>query len=216
MLTSHPYEKFIVQGLVGKASWTSVRRRGQLFHVGTTPDHENRSYAFDLRLVVAGSPFGHGFRPIAMTARRASKPLSANISDVADSWAMLGTSIAVKTQPDGNHSTAWKLETERFLPMDEESFNLLGLSMDDLIDAYIQTVLSVIAIDKMCGRLMPRIGIAVQSQIPQVIHPVMRENSAAHAKGTKAKIAKRMHCKFDSELFNTLARDRVLFNEIMM
>jgi len=33
-------------------------------------------------------------------------------------------------------------------------FNSLGISMDDLIESYIATVLSVIAIDKMACRLL--------------------------------------------------------------
>jgi len=38
--------------------------------------------------------------------------------------------------------------------MDRKDFNTLGIGIDDLIDAYVQTVLSVVAIDKMCSRLM--------------------------------------------------------------
>jgi hypothetical protein len=38
--------------------------------------------------------------------------------------------------------------------MDRKDFNTLGIGIDDLIDAYVQTVLSVIAIDRMCQRLM--------------------------------------------------------------
>lgn len=38
--------------------------------------------------------------------------------------------------------------------MDRKDFNQLGLGIDDLIDAYIQTVLAVIAIDRMSIRLM--------------------------------------------------------------
>ena len=41
------------------------------------------------------------------------------------------------------------------LLMDRKDFNQLGIGIDDLIDAYVQTVLSVIAIDKLCQRLMP-------------------------------------------------------------
>jgi hypothetical protein len=37
---------------------------------------------------------------------------------------------------------------------DRRDFNKLGLGLDDLIEAYIQTVLSMIAIDKMCLNLM--------------------------------------------------------------
>ena len=65
------------------------------------------------------------------------------------SWEMLGTNLSVKLADDD-----WATEAQRLLLMDRKDFNILGIGVDDLIDAYIQTVLSVIAIDKMCKRLM--------------------------------------------------------------
>jgi hypothetical protein len=50
---------------------------------------------------------------------------------------MLGTNLSVKL--DNNQ---WTTETSRLLLMDRKDFNQLGLGVDDLIDAYIQTVLS--------------------------------------------------------------------------
>ena len=38
-------------------------------------------------------------------------------------------------------------------PYRRHDFEVLGLSVDDLIDAYVQTILSVIAIDKLCVRI---------------------------------------------------------------
>jgi hypothetical protein len=38
--------------------------------------------------------------------------------------------------------------------MDRRDFNKLGIGLDDLIEAYIQTVLSMVAIDKMAERLI--------------------------------------------------------------
>ena len=63
---------------------------------------------------------------------------------------MLGTNLSVKDE-NGN----WTTETNRLLLMDCKDFNQLGIGLDDLIDAYIQTVLSVVAIDNMCQRLRP-------------------------------------------------------------
>lgn len=62
---------------------------------------------------------------------------------------MLGTNLSVKL-PDGG----WTTDTSRLILMDRKDFNQLGLGIDDLIDAYIQTVLAVIAIDRMSTRLM--------------------------------------------------------------
>lgn len=68
---------------------------------------------------------------------------------LVDTWDMLGTNLSVKL-PDGG----WTTDTSRLILMDRKDFNQLGLGIDDLIDAYIQTVLSVIAIDRMSVRLM--------------------------------------------------------------
>ena len=62
---------------------------------------------------------------------------------------MLGTNLSVK-RADGS----WTTEPERLLLMDSRDFNRLGVGLDDLTEAYIQTVLSVTAIDRMCQRLV--------------------------------------------------------------
>jgi hypothetical protein len=92
-----------------------------------------------------------GFQPVAIYARKARKPLVRHLEEHPDttSWEMLGTNLSVKVA-DG-----WSTESQRLLLMDRKDFNCLGIGVDDLIDAYVQTVLSVIAIDKMCHRLMP-------------------------------------------------------------
>lgn len=62
---------------------------------------------------------------------------------------MLGTNLSVLNE-DGSFSS----ETSRLMLMDRKDFNKLGISMDDLIDGFIQTVLSSTAIDQMCQRLL--------------------------------------------------------------
>ncbi|KAI8898808.1 hypothetical protein BC833DRAFT_657495 [Globomyces pollinis-pini] len=148
MNEDHHYDKFIVQSLVGNASWSSVTRSGTFFHVGTIPNKKNNSYVVDLRMMVSGDK--NGFRPVACYARKARKPLCKTLGSdpTVTSWDMLGTNLSVKK--DGE----WTTESQRLLLMDRKDFNQLGLGIDDLIDAYIQTVLSVIAIDKLACRLM--------------------------------------------------------------
>lgn len=51
------------------------------------------------------------------------------------SWDMLGTNLSV-AHGDGVFST----ESDRLLLMDRKDFNVLGMGLDDLIEAYIQTV----------------------------------------------------------------------------
>ena len=103
--------------------------------------------------------------PVSMNCRRARKPLSKNLNNLNtganndlnnnndkcffSSWDMLGTNLSIKIDKN-----MWDTESERLLIMDHNDFNPLGLGVDDLIDAYIQTVLSVISIDKMCINLL--------------------------------------------------------------
>lgn len=147
LAVKHHYEKFIVQSLVGNSGWSSKTRSGVYYHAGTVPSRKGSSYVFDLRMMVTGS--GSGFRPTAIYARRAENPLVEKLDDSNDSWSMLGTNLSVKL-PDGG----WTTDTNRLLLMDNKDFNKLGLGIDDVIDAYVQTVLSAIAIDKMCKRLV--------------------------------------------------------------
>ena len=53
---------------------------------------------------------------------------------------------------------------------DNIDFNVLGLSIDDLIASYIQTVLSVTAIDRMCQRLVRKDGGAVGSGVKRSMY----------------------------------------------
>lgn len=74
--------------------------------------------------------------------------------------------------------------------MDNNDFNVLGLSTDDLIDAYIQTVQSVISIDKLCIELLESSN---------------QDNQEETVK---------MFGKFNFDLFKKLNPDDSLLNEI--
>ena len=52
----------------------------------------------------------------------------------------------------------WDSDTNRLLLMDRKDFNSLGIGIDDLIEAYIQTVQTIIAIDKMAITLLNKKG----------------------------------------------------------
>lgn len=142
----HPYSRFIVQGLVGNHGWTSKTRGRRLYHVGTVPDRKGAIFVADLRVMVGQST--EGAYPVAMYARRARHPLEADPS-AASSWDMLGTNLSVKRE-DGSFFT----EPERLMLMDERDFGRLGLGLDDLTEAYLQTIMAMHAIDRMCVRLI--------------------------------------------------------------
>jgi hypothetical protein len=58
------------------------------------------------------------------------------------SWERYGTNLSVRSS-DGK----WQTESERLIPFDLAHFDLLDLGLDELVEAYVQTVLSIQAID---------------------------------------------------------------------
>jgi hypothetical protein len=140
------YERFIVQSLIGNYNWSSVGEKGKFYHVGTIPTIKGETYVTDLRMMVSST--SDGIKPLCTYSRRAEKPLVDTLESSNDSWSMLGTNLSVKLGEN-----EWSSDTNRLMLMDRRDFNKLGLGLDDLIEAYIQTVLSTIAIDKMCKQL---------------------------------------------------------------
>jgi hypothetical protein len=67
-------------------------------------------------MMVAGSTSGAGFRPVAIYARKARKPLLRHLEDDPNStsWEMLGTNLSVKVGEDGDHAK-WTTETRMFI-----------------------------------------------------------------------------------------------------
>ncbi len=151
MALEHHYDRFIVQALVGNSSWSSEHEGSRYYHVGTVPNKRGEIFAADIRMMVASGP--DGFFPIAVYARKARKPLQRELDGSVSSWDMLGTNLSQKL-PGG----AWASETERLLMMDRRDFNQLGIGPDDLIEAYIQSVLSVLAIDRSASRILTKRG----------------------------------------------------------
>jgi hypothetical protein len=140
------YERFIVQSLIGNYNWSSTSSKGKFFHVGTIPNQKGESFVSDIRMMA--STTSEGIRPLCVYARRAAKPLVNDLEEGTSSWDILGTNLSVK---EGENE--WSSDTKRLMLMDRRDFNKLGIGLDDLIECYIQTVLSMIAIDKMCIKL---------------------------------------------------------------
>ena len=146
MSKNYDYERFIVQSLIGNYHWSSVTTKGRLYHVGTMPSAKGNTFAADLRMMVSATP--QGIKPLAVYARRALEPLADHVTAGTDSWSMLGTNLSIK-----NADGTWSSDTKRLILTDRRDFNKLGLGLDDLIEAYIQTILSMIAIDQMAETL---------------------------------------------------------------
>ena len=146
MDNSIEYKQFIVQSLIGNYSWSSLSSYGKFYHVGTIPNTKGYTYVNDIRMMVSSTETG--IRPLSVYSRRARKPLSDNVNDAESSWDMLGTNLSNKIGEN-----QWTSDTSRLLLMDRRDFNKLGLGLDDLIECFIQTILSMIAIDKMAIKL---------------------------------------------------------------
>lgn len=149
MASEQRYDQFIVQALIGNSSWSSTTGTTRLYHVGTVPDRKGNIFVADLRCMVVGGR--NGFRPVAIYARRSRDPLTATLEPTTDSWGMLGTNLSYKKE-DGS----WGTETGRLMLMDGRDFNRLGIGLDDLIEGYLQTVMSMIAIDEMAIQLVTK------------------------------------------------------------
>lgn len=145
------YDMFIVQSLIGNYQWSSTGVKGKFFHVGTMPDRRNLSYAADLRMMVHSTK--EGMKPLAVYARRARLPLIDKLDKGKSSWDILGTNLSIKLD-DGTFTT----DSSRLIMMDRKDFNRLGISVDDLIEGYIQSILATIAIDKMAITLINQKG----------------------------------------------------------
>jgi hypothetical protein len=118
MAMDHHYDKFLVQSLVGNASWSSIGREGLQYHIGNIPDKKGRTYVSDLRVMVVASDEedGGGFSPVAIYARKARKPLVRDLKGGGESsWDMLGTNLSVKLE-DGSFTS----DTNRLLLMDRK------------------------------------------------------------------------------------------------
>ncbi|MDX1477061.1 MAG: hypothetical protein R3301_05115 [Saprospiraceae bacterium] len=140
------YNTFIVQSLIGNYQWSSTTTSGKFYHVGTIPSIREQTYVFDLRMMIHATP--DGLRPLSVYARRAELPLLDTLDPGTGSWDILGTNLSYK-MPDGS----WATDANRLMLTDRRDFNKLGLGLDDLIEAFIQSVLSTVAIDKMAETL---------------------------------------------------------------
>ncbi len=141
----HTYEHFIVQSLIGHSRW-STGEAAYLSHLPMQLPGDERAFVADLRMMISAGR--EGFEPLALYGRRARTPLTAEVPAADGSWEMLGTNLSVR-RSDGT----WDTESERLLVMDRETFPCLALSIDDLVEAYVQTVLSTVAVDRRAATI---------------------------------------------------------------
>ncbi|CAG8732661.1 12282_t:CDS:2, partial [Cetraspora pellucida] len=55
---NHQYDNFLVQSLVGSASWSTELYPGNFYHIGTVPNCHNQTFINDLRMMVSADETG--------------------------------------------------------------------------------------------------------------------------------------------------------------
>ncbi|SFW53950.1 hypothetical protein SAMN02927921_02186 [Sinomicrobium oceani] len=139
-LKAYQPEKYLIQQLIYSNYIKGSDKEKAWYHVGTIPDKKNRSYAFDLRLMMHYTE--EGLRPLAIYSRRARLPLNKPLPEGASSWDLYGTNLSVK-QTEG-----WSYDDERLMLYDIRNFGNLGLGIDELIQGFIQSAMATYAIDQ--------------------------------------------------------------------
>ena len=177
------YDAYIVQSLVGNHNWSSIVQDGQYFHLGTVPDKQGRIYAMDVRLQISYDFHKKCWQPLAAYSRRALDPLAENLTGKEDSWGMLGTNLSVKLEGQDN----WTTDTSRLMLLDSRDFNKLGISVDDLIETFMQTVFASVAIDQMASKLQTEEGFDMNlfrsiNNDPQLLSEMLQEGPVEEKK----------------------------------
>ena len=72
----------------------------------------------------------------------------------------LGTNLSVLTG-----DLTWSTESERLVMCDARDFQVLGLGLDDLIDAFVQSCLAVTAIDEQAQAIIDAVSAAAADEV---------------------------------------------------
>ncbi len=146
------YQKYIVQELIGPAGWIPNPTETSRFHRGAInfnkKDKEPR--VFDMRMMVVRGKKGWEF--VTANGRYASKPMTNDVKKYPVSE-VLKTNLSVKEGKNRFNS-----DSSRLIPIHDQGFNKMALSLDDLIEGKIQTVLSAVAIDQLAKQLVDTNG----------------------------------------------------------
>jgi len=146
-LDSSRYNLFLVQDLIGFETDICKDNPSRYTHVGYVgPDHSK--YAYSLRMIVTDSPTG--YKLICICGARASMPFYRGRADVVDEQSDLSyiTNIVPK-----------ELEgMERDIPASEDGVKRMGFTVDNVVDAYLQSVMCMLAIDQVCQNLFREDG----------------------------------------------------------
>jgi len=138
----------------GLSRWRAAVDEGQRWvvqeliaeeHLSVHAKEGDSARVYDLRLMVAAG--NEGFRPIAAFARRAR----ANLVFPLEQETLRDQLITNLSYRDDRGD--WGTDVSRVVPLDETHFDSLRLTLDDLVEACVQSVMSVVAIDQLASSL---------------------------------------------------------------
>ena len=146
----------ILQQLIGYGDIRSNGKMTPLTHIGSLVD--GKRYATDIRMMVINGKHENGesgYHPVSMYARKAENPLEDLTNPNIASWDVLGTNLSELTgrEEESNRKT-WATHNDRRIVVTKEQFPSLDLSIEDLVDTYIQAVQANFAINEMANYLM--------------------------------------------------------------
>lgn len=143
ILAQDPEREYLLQELIFSNRQMDINTPHH-FHIGTLPDLKNRIFAFDVRMMIQATH--EGLRPLAGYSRISRYPLNKPLPENLSSWELYGTNLSVKSDQ------GWEYDDARLMIFDIRNFGRLGLGIDELIQAFIQTAMAVYSIDHHAKR----------------------------------------------------------------
>ncbi|MCC5930616.1 MAG: hypothetical protein JJU28_15325 [Cyclobacteriaceae bacterium] len=144
-IARYPDSKYIVQELIKSNPSAEDDMTNTWYHLGTVPDFKERSYAFDIRMMIHST--SKGFRPLAAYSRRSRYPLNFPPPEGLDSWQIYGTNLSVKSD------SGWEYDDERLLIFDRKNYGALGIGLNELILGFIQSCMAIYAVDQQAKKM---------------------------------------------------------------
>lgn len=139
--------QYVVQELLLPIAWANLTQTpAHRYNRSTLPDRNTlQRHVYDTRMLVA--PLDGKWEPLGVFGRKApgAIPTPDKIqptTPLEKLWDILGTNLSRKS------STGWFFREEGLMVFDKPTYDSTGLSLEDLVDGYFQSIFAMQAIDK--------------------------------------------------------------------
>lgn len=149
-------KSFVYQDLIGFPHWFSFERDERVYQIGTKDN-----FVCDFRFIIAYT-VTEGFKFISMFSRKSMKSFDCAFEDVIRCpKEVLTTNLT--SLPDVYTETCYY--HPKILQMNDENVDLTNLTLNDLVEFYVQAVLATIACDKNAIELRGKYGDYINERI---------------------------------------------------